>query len=87
MIVYNFVCGRKDMYTVNEVSKITGVSVRTLHYYDEIDLLKPASLSNAGYRLYDDDSLLRLENILMFRELKFPLKEIKSILDLSPKIT
>ncbi len=69
------------MYTVNEVSKITGVSVRTLHYYDEIDLLKPASLSNAGYRLYDDDSLLRLENILMFRELKFPLKEIKSILD------
>lgn len=69
------------MYTVNEISKIAMVSVRTLHYYDEIDLLKPASISRSGYRLYDDNSLLRLENILMFRELKFPLKEIKNILD------
>ena len=59
------------MQTVNEVSKLTGVSVRTLHYYDTIDLLKPAKITEAGYRLYDNAALKRLQNILLFRELKF----------------
>lgn len=69
------------MRTVNEVSKQTGVSVRTLHYYDAIGLLKPTEVTEAGYRLYDDTALGRLQNILLFRELQFPLKEIKAILD------
>ena len=69
------------MKTVKEVSKIAGVSVRTLHYYDEIDLLKPTEVTEAGYRLYDDTALERLQSILLFRELQFPLKEIKAILD------
>ncbi|MBO5522245.1 MAG: MerR family transcriptional regulator [Roseburia sp.] len=69
------------MKTVNEISKLTGVSVRTLHYYDAIGLLHPTETTGAGYRLYDDTSLCRLQNILMFRELQFPLKEIKKILD------
>lgn len=69
------------MRTVREVSKITGVSVRTLHYYDAIGLLKPTQVTEAGYRMYDDTALSRLQNILLFRELQFPLKEIKVILD------
>lgn len=69
------------MKTVNEVSKLTGVSVRTLHHYDEIGLLKPTSTTEAGYRLYDDTALERLQHILLFRELQFPLKDIKEILD------
>lgn len=69
------------MRTVKEVSKITGVSVRTLHYYDAIGLLKPTEVSQAGYRMYDDTALIRLQNILLFRELQFSLKEIKTILD------
>lgn len=69
------------MRTVKEVSKITGVSVRTLHHYDAIGLLKPTKVTEAGYRLYDDTALSRLQNILLFRELQFPLKEIKVILD------
>ena len=69
------------MKTVNEVSKLTGVSVRTLHHYDAIGLLKPTQVTDAGYRLYDDMALARLQNILLFRELKFPLKEIAQILD------
>ena len=69
------------MRTVHEVSKLTGVSVRTLHYYDAIDLLKPAKVTEAGYRLYDDTALGRLQSILLFRELRFPLKEIREILD------
>ena len=69
------------MKTVNEVSKLTGVSVRTLHHYDEIGLLKPTSTTEAGYRLYDDTALERLQHILLFRELQFPLKDIKAILD------
>ena len=69
------------MPTVREVSKITGVSVRTLHYYDAIGLLKPTQVTEAGYRMYDDTALSRLQNILLFRELQFPLKEIKVILD------
>ena len=69
------------MRTVKEVSNLTGVSVRTLHHYDKIGLLKPAKVTDAGYRLYDDASLRRLHAILLLRELQFPLKEIRSILD------
>lgn len=68
------------MMTVNEVSKLTGVSVRTLQYYDKIGLLKPASYTESGYRLYDDTALETLQQILLFRELEFSLKEIKKIL-------
>lgn len=67
--------------TVNEVSKMTGVSIRTLHYYDEIGLLHPSEITEVGYRLYDDTALERLQQILLFKELEFPLKEIKVILD------
>ena len=69
------------MKTVNEVSKLTGVSVRTLHHYDSIGLLKPAKVTEAGYRLYDDASLRRLHTILLLRQLQFPLKEIRDIMD------
>ena len=69
------------MKTVKEVAAITGVSVRTLHHYDAIGLLKPSEVTDAGYRLYDDRALERLQSILLFRQLQFPLKEIKEILD------
>lgn len=68
------------MMTVHEVSKLTGVSVRTLHYYDEIALLPAAEVTEAGYRLYGEEELRRLQQILLFRELEFPLKEIRRIL-------
>jgi len=68
------------MKTVSEVSRLTGVSVRTLHHYDAIGLLKPTSVSEGGYRLYDDGALMRLQTILLLRELQFPLREIKAIL-------
>lgn len=68
------------MMTVSEVSKLTGVSARTLQYYDTIGLLHPAERTQAGYRLYDDAALERLQQILLFRELAFPLREIQSIL-------
>lgn len=71
------------MKTVHEVSKLTKVSVRTLHYYDSIGLLSPTDVTEAGYRLYDDTALERMQHILLFRELGFPLKEIKGILDSS----
>lgn len=69
------------MKTVAEVSKLTGVSVRTLHHYDAIGLLKPTAVTEAGYRLYDTAALQRLQSMLLFRELQFPLKEIGVILD------
>jgi len=69
------------MKTVQQVSKLTGVSVRTLHHYDEIGLLKPTQVTEAGYRLYDDVALRELQSILFFRELEFPLKQIKTFLD------
>ena len=69
------------MKTVKEVSRISGVSVRTLHHYDAIGLLKPARVTEAGYRLYDEKALERLQTILLFREFEFPLKEIRDILD------
>lgn len=65
------------MMTVNEVSKRTGVSIRTLQYYDKIGLLRAAGRTEAGYRLYDDAALERLQQILLFRELEFPLKDIQ----------
>ena len=68
------------MFTVNEVSKIAGISVRTLQYYDKIGLLPPSGFTDSGYRLYNEDSLERLQTILLFRELEFPLKEIKEII-------
>ncbi len=68
------------MMTVNEVSKLTGVSIRTLQYYDKIGLLHPAKFTEAGYRLYDDAALETLQQILLFRELEFPLKDIKEII-------
>lgn len=69
------------MMTVKEVSKLTGVSIRTLQYYDKIGLLDPAGYTQAGYRLYDDTALEKLQQILLFRELEFPLKDIKKILE------
>ena len=68
------------MLTVHEVSKLTGVSIRTLQYYDSIGLLHPAEYTESGYRLYDDAALEKLQQILLFRELEFPLKEIKQII-------
>lgn len=69
------------MMTIQEVSKLAGISVRALHYYDAIGLLPPTKLTEAGYRLYDDTAIARLQSILLFRELEFPLKDIKRILD------
>ena len=71
------------MMTVNEVSKLSGVSIRTLHYYDTIGLLHPTEVTEAGYRLYDDTALERLQHIMLFRELQFPLKDIGDILNAS----
>ena len=68
------------MKTVKEVSKLTGVSVRTLHHYDAIGLLPPSHVTEAGYRLYDDKALEKLHTILFLRQLEFPLKEIRQIL-------
>lgn len=68
------------MMTVNEVSKLTGVSVRTLQYYDKIGLLPATAYTQAGYRQYDDTALEKLQQILLFRELEFPLKDIKKII-------
>lgn len=69
------------MMTVNEVSQKTGVSIRTLQYYDKIDLLHPAKYTETGYRLYDEACLEKLQQILLFRELEFPLREIKEIVN------
>ncbi|VYT39079.1 HTH-type transcriptional activator mta [uncultured Clostridium sp.] len=69
------------MRTVKEISDLTGISVRTLHYYDEIGLLKPTKKSDAGYRLYDDKALKTLQQVLFFREFDIPLKEIKAVME------
>ena len=68
------------MLTVQKVSRLTGVSIRTLQYYDRIGLLRPTEYSEAGYRLYDDAALETLQQILLFRELQFPLKDIGKII-------
>ena len=69
------------MKSISQGAKRTGVSRRTLQYYDEIGLLKPSKLTAAGYRMYDDNTLQILQQILFFKELGFPLKEIKEILE------
>lgn len=69
------------MKTVKEVSELTGISVRTLHYYDEIGLFKPTEVTEAGYRLYDDKAIDKLGQILVFRELALPLADIKLIME------
>lgn len=66
---------------INEIAKLANVSVRTLHYYDEIGLLKPSAVDEQnGYRFYDENSLERLQAILFYRELDFPLKDISKLL-------
>ena len=69
------------MKTVKEISDLTGISVRTLHYYDQIGLLKPTAKSRAGYRLYDDKTVEKLQQILFFREFDIPLRQIKAIME------
>lgn len=69
------------MMTIREVSRLAGVSVRTLQYYDKIGLLHPSRYSDTGYRLYEDTALEQLQQILLFRELEFPLKDIKEIME------
>ena len=69
------------MKTVKDVSEIAGVSIRTLRHYDEIGLLKPTELTEAGYRLYDDKALEKLQEIMFYRELEISLSEIKTILE------
>jgi DNA-binding transcriptional MerR regulator len=69
------------MFTVKQLSRLAGVTPRTLHYYDQIGLLKPTQLGKNGYRYYGDESLLRLQQILIYRELDMPLEQIKEILD------
>lgn len=67
-------------YTVKKLAHAAGVSVRTLHHYDAIGLLSPAGIENNGYRYYGEEELLRLQQIMFFRELEFPLSKIKQIL-------
>ena len=69
------------MKTVKEISKITGISIRTLRYYDEIGVLKPARVTEAGYRLYDEQELEKLQEILFYKELEIPLSDIKKIME------
>lgn len=69
------------MMTVKQVADLTGVSVRTLQYYDEIGLLKPTEVTDSGYRLYDEEALGSLQQILFFKELDFPLKDIREIME------
>lgn len=69
-----------NRYTVRQVAKMSGVSVRTLHHYDQIGLLKPASVGENGYRYYGREELLRLQQILFHRELEFPLEAIRAVL-------
>ena len=71
---------KEDLMTVNVLAKITGITVRTLHYYDQIGLLSPSSVSNAKYRFYSNEDLDRLQQILFFKEVGFNLKQIKSIM-------
>src|SRR5512139_3903243 len=68
------------MFTVKQLSRMAGITPRTLHYYDEIGLLKPSRVGANGYRYYGDDALLRLQQILLYRELDMPLEDIKQIM-------
>lgn len=71
------------MYTIKQVSKIAGITPRTLRHYDNIGLFKPSRIGDNGYRYYGEDSLLRLQQILLYRELGMPLENIKNIMDSS----
>ena len=73
--------GSMNLYTVKQLAELAGVSIRTLHHYDEIGLLKPATIGQNGYRYYGRDELLRLQQILFHRELGFPLESISEVLD------
>ncbi len=70
-----------EQYTVNQLAKLASVSVRTLHHYDQIGLLKPGERKRSGYRYYGESELYRLQQILFYRELDFPLEEIRLLLD------
>ncbi|HEM3683518.1 TPA: MerR family transcriptional regulator [Streptococcus suis] len=72
-----------ENWTVKQVSRLTGLTVRTLHHYDQIGLLKPAFVAENGYRYYNQENLARLQEILLFRELDFPLKDIQQLLDVT----
>ncbi|HEL9634444.1 TPA: MerR family transcriptional regulator [Streptococcus suis] len=72
-----------EKWTVKRVSQLTGLTVRTLHHYDQIGLLKLASVAENGYRYYNQENLARLQEILFFRELDFPLKDIEQLLDVT----
>lgn len=72
-----------DNWTVKQVGQLTGLTVRTLHHYDQIGLLKPAFVAENGYRYYNQENLARLQEILLFRELDFPLKDIQQLLDVT----
>lgn len=68
-------------YQIKELAEIANVSVRTLHYYDEITLLKPSNIGDNGYRYYDEAAVLRLQQIMFYRELDFSLRDIKNLLE------
>ena len=68
-------------YTIKQIADLAGISRRTLHFYDEKGVLKPSSIGKNGYRYYDDDALLRLQQILFYREIGLELQQIKHILD------
>ncbi|WP_449458797.1 MerR family transcriptional regulator [Streptococcus suis] len=72
-----------ENWTVKQVSQLTGLTVRTLHHYDQIGLLKPAFVAENGYRYYNQKNLARLQEILLFRELDLPLKDIQQLLDVT----
>lgn len=72
-----------ENWTVKQVSQLTGLTVRTLHHYDQIGLLKPVFVAENGYRYYNQENLARLQEILLFRELDFPLKDIQQLLDVT----
>src|SRR5512137_2387193 len=80
-MVYHVGLGDQMAYTVKQLAALAGISIRTLHYYDEIDLLKPETVGSNGYRYYGEASLLRLQQILFFKELGLGLDAIHSILD------
>lgn len=69
------------MRTISQIAELTGISIRTLQYYDEIGLLKPSELTQSGYRLYNDEALQKLQQILFFKELGFKLKDIQELLE------
>src|SRR5215467_3801754 len=76
-------CTHEDpmAFTVGELSRLTGVTVRALHHYDEIGLVRPSQRTAAGYRLYDEPDVLRLQQVLVLRELGVPLDQIAGVID------